>query len=124
MEFFWGDRDGIPIGLVGFNAKLVFWAPDRFQDSEFMDDRPSEILFAKKVEIKDPHKGIGFVLLSGEDTTRLARTSRTKGIRWGLYLLNDAGDVFPCIVTENGGKWGNVIVDVSSMPDMESVKHA
>lgn len=125
FEFVWSDRDGIPIGLQGLTAKLVFWAADRFESEEFMEHQPSSVVLAKRVVVRDPLEGLGFVLLTGDDTTRLAQEARSKGIRWGLYLLNSSGDVFPCVVSENGNRWGTLHIEAaSSMPDMESVRRA
>lgn len=122
IEFIWGDTDGIPVGLLGFTAKLVFWSPDPFDDEQFLDGRKSEIIMSKPVEIKDPYKGIGFVMLTGEDTSRLGMAARSRGIRWGLYLINENKDVFPCTVSEGGNRWGILHVEWDQTPDMESIK--
>jgi len=123
MEFIWGDYDGIPINLVGLIAKIVFWTTNRFEDMEFMSEQPSEVLFAKQVEIKDIDKGLGFVMLTHDDTIFLSNACKENDVRWGLFLQNADGNVFPCIVSEGGNRWGTVVADhIASMPNFESIR--
>lgn len=124
IEFVWGDYDGIPINLIGLTAKLVFWRVDSFEDEEFMSDAPTTAIFAKPVEIKDIDKGLGFVLLTSGETHQLGRNAKESDVRWGLFLVNSDKDVFPCVVSEGGSRWGTVACDfASSLPDIEIIRN-
>lgn len=112
FEFRWQDDDGVALGLAGMRAYLSIWAPHRFEDKEFMDWNRIEVLHYLEIEIKDPHAGLGFILLSPDVTRAIGVTAAMSGIRWGVTLISDDGP-FPCSITSTGDRHGTVVVDRS-----------
>lgn len=112
FEFRWQDDDGVPIGLAGMRAYLSVWTPRRFEDREFMNWNDVEVLHYLEIEIKDPHEGLGFVMLSPETTMSIGNASSRDGIRWGVTLVGPDGP-FPCSITSSGDRHGTVAVDRS-----------
>jgi hypothetical protein len=123
FEFMFGNQDGVPINLLPFQIKIVFWVK---QDMDIDDMVPgqSKILFAQTVEIAEPYTGRVFCLIPAVDTMKIAEES-TSFVRWSLFMLNEEGNVFPAEVNRNGGRAGTVRMDFNSgIPIAEMIKTA
>lgn len=100
MEFNWGNVDGVPLNVAGMSAKLVFWKSRTFDGTAYSSgDDMSEIVLTKILDVPDPHSGSGYTMLVGADTMKLWQASRITPIRWGMFLINGSGDVFPLQIT-------------------------
>lgn len=115
-----GNMDGVPINLVGFRAKIVFWKVNR-RDTYDMTMGQSNVVFEKMIDIIDPHTGECEVVLKSSDTIMLGRTNRTS-LSWGIFLINDEGDVFPMELQPNGTKYSTAHINLESgMPIAEHI---
>jgi hypothetical protein len=131
IEFIWGNFDGVPLNLGGFQVKLIFWTMENLGDTarpspdvQSFGPGHSKIVLTKKIELQDPHGGRGTVLIMGEETFALHR-QETHGLRWGLFLINDTGNIFPTQVTSSGARWGTVLFDRDSgIPSPELIKNS
>lgn len=123
LEFILGNQDGVPLNLLGFRMKIIFWTRIDLDD-DTLSPGQSEIIFAKKFQIDDPYEGKFTLVLSDEDTLTIGRRSNST-LRWSLFLINEQQDVFPLRVTRSGGRYGNVVLDVESgIPTAELVRSA
>lgn len=128
MEFIWGNTDGVPIGLAPFTVKLMFWLTNRFRDTSQTPNlatltmAESDIVLAKAIEVPQPHTGRATIMLVGADTMKFAFVDITS-VRWGLFLINSDGEVFPTQITSSGGRYGTVIVDLpAGLPPVDLIK--
>ncbi len=125
VEFWFGNQDGVPINLVPFELKWVFWKMNTMDHDE-LDIMQSEILLTKKVTIPEDmrYEGKALAVLEAEDTLKLVHGG-SRMVRWGLFMLNDEGQIFPCQVNQNGDRWASAILDIESgIPIAEIVKSA
>jgi hypothetical protein len=123
IEFVFGNQDGVPINLLPFKVKIVFWQLQTI-DSDEITVFQSEIILAKEFEITDPYAGRVVGLLTNEDTLTLGNVGSTY-IRWGLFMINSDGQVFPAEVNRNRGRVGTVVMDLAGgMPIAEVIKSA
>lgn len=115
-----GNKDGVPINMVGFRAKIVFWKVNR-TDTYDLTVGQSDIVLEKMIDIHDPHTGDCEVVLNTHDTIKLGRTNRTS-LRWGIFLINEQGDVFPMQLQPNGTKYETAHINIESgMPFAEHI---
>lgn len=125
VEFWFGNQDGVPINLVPFELKWVFWKMNTLDHDE-LDMMQSEILLTKNVTIHEDERynGKAVAILEAEDTIKLS-SAKTLSVRWGLFMLNSEGQVFPCQVNRNGDRWATAVLDIESgIPVAEIVKSA
>lgn len=123
FEFVFGNQDGVPLNLLLMRAKLVFWVMQDM-DIDDMTLAQSKILLAQEIEIQEPYAGRLFTILNAEETQTIARES-TSFVRWGMFLINEDGDVFPTEVNRNGGRAGTVRLDLASgIPVAEVIRTA
>ena len=121
MDFVFGNQDGVALNLVPFTLKLVFWRNNNV-DKELAGIGNTEIILSKEVPVVDPYLGKATVVLSGDDTFRLGQ-SGARSCRWGVFMLNQNGDVFACSVTESGGRHGQANIDITSgLPHPELIR--
>ena len=123
FEFVFGNHDGVPVNLVPFRMKLVFWV---IQDEEELSLVPgqSKIVLAKETEIVQPYTGRVVFLLESEDTLQIAE-EQTSFVRWSAFMINEDGQVFPAEVNRNGGRVGTVRMDFASgIPIAEVIRSA
>jgi len=122
-EFVFGNMDGVPINLLPFKVKIVFWSRENLE-IDHMQPGGSKILFAKEIPVTDPYKGRIVCLFTNQDTLKIASESGT-GLRWGLFMINEEGNVFPAQVDRNGGRNGTVMLNLDiGMPTAEVIKSA
>jgi len=121
FEFVFGNQDGVPVNLVPFKVKIVFWVK---QDMDIDDLVPGQtkIVFGKELEVQFPYTGRVFGLLTADETTAIAR-EQTSLVRWNAFMINEAGNVFPAEVNRNGTREGTVRMDFASgIPTAEMIK--
>lgn len=122
IEFWFGNQDGVPINLIPFVVKIVFWK-NLSEDSNALPDR-SEIIFAKEIPVTAPYEGKVFCLLTNEDTIKIGSEGST-GLRWSLFMINEDGNVFPAQINRNGDRFGTVVLNLhGGMPIAEVIKSA
>lgn len=125
VEFWFGNMDGVPINLVPFSLKWVFWKMNDMDHDE-LNIMQSEILLTKKVTIPEDQRyaGKALAVLEAEDTLKLAQAN-SRSVRWGVFMINDEGQVFPAQVNRNGDRWATAVLDLESgIPIAEIVKSA
>jgi len=123
IEFIFGNQDGIPLNLVPFRIKIVFWKVRDIEQTRLVAGQ-NEVIFAKEVEVVDPYSGSVVVLFTNEETIKISREGITN-LRWGLFMINEQGEVFPAQVDRNGGRYGTLLIDVDSqIPVAEIIKGA
>src|SRR5687767_13681466 len=86
LEFQYVNTDGVPINLSGFKLLLVFW----FAQNEYEllpANLTNNILLAKYLHIDDPYEGKCTVVLSDQETLKLAQTGHSS-IRWSIYMIS------------------------------------
>lgn len=120
IEFQYSNTDGVPISLAGLTLRLVFW----FQQNEYellASNLTNNIVLAKDLHIDDPYKGICTVVLTDQETIKIAQNGRSS-LRWSIYMINSDGDVFPTQITATGERFGLAYLDRSDMPNAETIK--
>jgi hypothetical protein len=123
IEFIFGNQDGVPLNLVPFRIKIVFWKVRDIEQTRLVTGQ-SEVIFAKEVEVVDPYSGSVVVLFTNEETIKISNEGITN-LRWGLFMINEQGEVFPAQVDRNGGRYGTLLIDVDSqIPVAEIIKGA
>lgn len=123
FEFVFGNQDGVPVNLLPFRVKIVFWVKQDMDIDEMVPGQ-TKIVFAKEFSVDSPYTGRVFGLLSSEDTTRIAE-EQTSLVRWSMFMINEAGNVFPAEVNRNGTREGTVRMDFASgIPTAEMIKSA
>ena len=125
VEFWFGNQDGVPINLLPFELKWVFWGMETMDHDELSLGQ-SDILLTKKVPIQPDqiYAGKALAILEAQDTLKLAATHR-RSVRWGMFMLNEEGQVFPCQVNRNGDRWATAHLDIESgIPVAEIIKSA
>ena len=125
VEFWWGNQDGVPLNLVPFSIKWVFWKMNTMDHDE-LSIAQSEIILTKKVEIPEDqrYEGKTVVVLDAEDTLKLTH-AHSRTVRWGIFLINEEGQVFPAQVNRNGDRWATAVLDIESgIPIAEIIKSA
>jgi len=121
IEFIFGSQDGIPLNLVPFRIKMAFWKVRDIEQTALVAGQ-SEVIFSKDIEIVDPYSGSVIALFTSDETIQIAREGITN-LRWGLFMINREGNVFPAQVDRNGGRYGTVLIDVDSqIPVAEIIK--
>lgn len=125
VEFVFGNQDGVPITLVPFKIKIVFWVKQDMDIDEMVPGQ-TKIVFAATADsgTTADYTGRVFMLLSDVDTLKIAE-EQTSLVRWSLFLINEQGDVFPTEVNRNGGRAGTVRADFASgIPTAEMIRSA
>lgn len=112
FEFVFGNHDGVPINLLPFKIKLVFWIK-QMEEEIATSVGQSKIILSKEIELTQPYTGRIVTLLTSEDTLRLV-SEQTSFLRWNLFMINELGNVFPCEVSRDGSREGTVNVDLNS----------
>jgi hypothetical protein len=121
FEFIFGNQDGVPINLVPFRVKLVFWVKQDMDIDEMVPGQ-SKIVLSHEINVAEPYTGRVFGLLTADDTTAIAR-EQTSLVRWSAFMINEAGNVFPAEVNRNGSREGTVRMDFASgIPTAEMIK--
>ncbi len=125
FEFVFGNQDGVPVTLVPFSIKLIFWVKQDMDIDEMVPGQ-TKIVFSVTVNqnFREDYTGRVFILLNDDETLKIAE-EQTSLVRWSLFLINENGDVFPTEVNRNGGRAGTVRMDFASgIPTAEMVRSA
>lgn len=121
FEFVFGNQDGVPINLVPFKVKIVFWVKQDMDIDEMVPGQ-TKIVLGREINVAEPYTGRVFGLLTADDTTRIA-SEQTSLVRWSMFMINEAGNVFPAEVNRNGSREGTVRMDFASgIPTAEMIK--
>src|SRR5271170_7961943 len=92
IEFQYGNTDGVPISLVSFTLRLVFWFNQtKYESLAF--NLNSNIVLAKDIIIEDPHAGTCTTLLTDQETLILGGAGRST-LRWSICIINSDQQVF------------------------------
>lgn len=124
IEFWLGNHDGLPITLVPFKVKIVFWKNISTEsEARVLSGGTTEIVFAKEADVIEPYEGKTLIKFSHQETTQIG--SRGGNLNWSLYMVNSENEVFPAVCTSSGSRYGSVILDPGSgLPTAEMVLSA
>ena len=112
VEFLFGNQDGIPLNLVPFKVKIVFWTRNDLDRNKLSLGR-SEIVLSKEIQVDDPYAGVVTMILEDSETLTLGHEG-AGSLRWSLFMINEEGQVFPAQVSRTGGRFGTVLIDLDS----------
>lgn len=123
FEFWFGNQDGVPINLLPFKIKWIFWQNETL-DLDYQAWGHSKVLLAKTIDVEDPYSGKVVAILEADETQQLARDGLGT-LRWSLFMLTEQGQVFPAQVNSQGQRYGTAYLDLESgIPIAEVVKSA
>ncbi len=124
IEFWFGNHDGMPINLVPFKTKIVFWKNVATEsEARVLQGGQTDIVFAKEVDVIEPYEGKTIITLLHDETTQIG--SRGGFLNWSLFLINSDKQVFPALCTSSGSRHGSVILDSGSgLPTAEMILSA
>jgi len=123
VEFVFGNHDGVPVNLLPFKLKWVFWKMNTM-DIDTLDVSQSEIILSKKIDVIDPYAGKVVAILEDDETLKLGQEG-IRGVRWSVFMINEEGQVFPAQVNRNGDRWATAVLDVDSgIPIAEIIRSA
>ncbi len=123
VEFVFGNQDGVAINLLPFKLKWVFWRMNTM-DIDTLDVAQSEIILAKPIEVPDPYSGKVIGILESDETLKLGQEG-IRQVRWSMFMINEAGQVFPAQVSSKGNRYATAILDINSgIPIAEIIKSA
>jgi hypothetical protein len=122
LEFQYVNADGVPINLAGYTLRLWFWYPQKQYES-LSSNMLGNMILAKDLHIDDPYKGTATTVLDDQETLQLAQGGHST-IRWSLFVITPEGDVFPSQITSAGERFGPCRLDMSDIPNAETIKSA
>ena len=123
VEFVFGNQDGVPINLLPFQLKWVFWKMNTM-DIDTLDVAQSEIILAKRLDVPDPYSGKVVGILESNETLKLGQEG-IRQVRWSVFMINSKGQVFPAQVSSKGERYATALLDVNSgIPIAEIIKSA
>ena len=121
VEFFFGNHDGVPVNLLPFQLKWVFWKMNTM-DVDELDVAQSEIILSKRLDVPDPYSGKVLGILESDETLKLGQEG-IRQVRWSLFMINEQGQVFPAQVNSSGTRYATALLDVNSgIPIAEIIK--
>jgi len=120
FEFHYGNFDGVPINLNGFKVRLVFWTTPS-ESTVSAGYAQQNIHVVKDLNVVSPYEGKATIVLTEADTLKLGQTQRSS-VHWSVFLINDAGEVFPTQVTQSGERHGICRIESKGMPIGEIVR--
>ena len=120
VEVHFMNQDGVPINLLPFKIKWIFWRNETL-DLDYQAFGHSDILLSKEIVVDDPYSGKVVGILEAEDTLTLARDNRS--VRWGMFMLNEQGQVFPAEVNDQHQRYSTAYIDFESgIPTAEVIR--
>ena len=121
VEFTFGNQDGVPLNLLPFKLKWVFWKMNTM-DIDTLDVAQSEIILSKVIDVPNPYSGKVVAMLEDDETLKLGQEG-TRSIRWSVFMINEEGQVFPAQVDRGGNRWATALLDIDSgIPIAEIIK--
>jgi hypothetical protein len=122
VKFLFGNQDGVAIGLIPFTVHFLVWERS-FIEYDDIGVGQSQVLLNKRIQVDDPYSGEVEMVLSSEETMLIGNHASGQSLNWSLFMVNDAGEVFPAQVSNSGGRVGALKVDlVGGMPIAELIK--
>lgn len=123
VKFIFGNQDGIPLAMQRMDIRFVVWESCP-TDSDVLSMGTSEILLNKRIPIDDPYASEVTMLLEEHETIRLGNHAPGTRLYWSLFMINDEDQVFPTQVSNLGGRYGTIHVDLAgSMPLAEMIRN-
>jgi len=112
IEFDMMNVDGVPINLAHFTVKFVVWKT-KSRDLVYSSIMQNDIVFSKEMEIIDCYEGRFVLFLDDNDTLLISRPGLST-LRWSIFFINSDNQVFPGQITSNGGRYGQLQIDVDA----------
>ncbi len=123
FEFWFGNHDGMPITLVPFKVKLVFWKNTSTESqARILGGGTMDIVHAVQADVILPYEGKTLVKLSSQDTSMIGSRGGPN-LCWSLFMINSSDEVYPAMCSSNGNRYGSVLLD-QSLPSAEMVLSA
>lgn len=122
VRFLFGNQDGVPLNLVPFKLHFVVWGISHAETEE-LSSGLSEVLLNIEIPVDNPYSGEAMLLLTEEHTTLIGNHAAGNRLSWSLFMKNEEGQIFPCQVSNLGGRYGNILVDLAGgMPIAELIR--
>lgn len=123
FEFWFGNHDGLPITLVPFQIKIVFWKNSATEsEARIVGMENTEIVFSKQLDVIKPYEGKTVVILETNETMEIGRTGGAN-LYWSLFMINNERQIFPATCTSSGSRSGKVYLE-TLLPTAELVLSA
>lgn len=120
--FRFGNQDGVSLNLLPFNIQFVVWDTCTLA-SNVHSIGQSEVILNKRLLVQDPYAAELEMVLTEEETLFLANRAAGSHLRWSLFMINEEGQVFPAQVSNSGGRYGSICVDLAgSIPLAELIR--
>jgi len=111
VKFIFGNQDGVLLGLMPFKVHFVVWEKS-ILDYDNVSMGQSNMILNKQLLVDDPYAGEAEMVLTETDTILLGNHASGRSLNWSLFMINDAGEVFPAQVSNNGSRVGTLLVDL------------
>lgn len=111
VKFIFGNMDGVPLNLLPFKVRFVVWERNVSQ-SDTVSSGQSTMVINKTLQIDDPYSGEAEMVLSEAETMAIGNHAAGSQLSWSLFMINDEGQVFPLQVSNSGGRYGTIHVDL------------
>ena len=122
VKFLFGNQDGVPLQLQSFEMRFVVWAYCS-SGIQSLAMGQSEVVINKKILNDDPYANEVEMVLTEDETLKIANSSSGNRMHWSLFLINDEDQVFPMQVSSTGGRFGTIDVDMAAaMPIAELIR--
>lgn len=123
VKFQFGNQDGVPLLLHSFYLQFVVWERDPLESNSISMGQ-SKVIINKKIVVDNPYVNEAEMILSEDETTLIAKHSAGLRLYWSLFLVNEDGEIFPMQVSNRGGRYGTIHVDLASgMPIAELIRN-
>ncbi len=82
------------------------------------------MLINKRIFTDSPYLAEVEMILTEDETLLLGRQAPGQILHWSLFMVNDEDQVFPLQVSNRGGRYGTIHVDLAgSMPIAELIRN-
>ena len=120
MDFVVQGDQRKPINLSPFTIKVIFWQNSRFDLNHPVDlintEDAYDIVLTKHIVPSEPYNGKFTLVVNQDDVEIISNKSENAGVRWGVYLINDANEIFAMHLSNNGSTYGQVTVTAGGTP--------
>lgn len=112
------NPDGYKLSLVGLRTLFCIYTVD-FHNTMKLEEN-SEVLYKKEMLIDNPHTGELIITIDAEDSLKFDHYNGA--LRWTIYFINSENKIFVPSITNNNGKFGNIIIDnMSGIPSINKI---
>ena len=123
VKFLFGNQDGVPLLMHNFSLQFVVWEYMPLRSNELAMSQ-SSILINKRIFTDSPYLAEVEMILTEDETMKLGHHASGQILHWSLFMINEEGQVFPLQVSNSGGRYGTICIDLAgSMPIAELIRN-